>query len=373
MSISKLPSGRWRAQVHHPGKGHNVTVASVLGPQHRSFATKREAKAAREQARAMLSTRPGDGPTIAQWRDRWISDPLFARPKLSTNMHNAERTKAFADRYANVPLTALEGERGDAIVAEWLDGGNNTGTVQAIRAMLNDAASGKAGRLLRSNPFSGLGIGKGKGNAGKQPPSEEEMETLLRHARDLTPPSFAAYLEFACCTAARPGELDALRFDRIDLQRSEVDIAEQWNVKTGTFTTPKYGPYTMALVGRARDVVLDMKRDRDATEFVFTTLRGTHYTPSSRTHHWNRVRAAAGLGHTTLYLATRHYFAWYALNVLELDPRDIAEQLGHKDGGKLIIKTYGHPDQAISRRRLRDAYDRHGNVIPLRVTRKDVG
>jgi hypothetical protein len=36
-----------------------------------------------------------------------------------------------------------------------------------------------------------------------------------------------------------------------------------------------------------------MKRDRAGSSFVFTTLRGNHYRPTSRIHHWNRVRAGA--------------------------------------------------------------------------------
>jgi hypothetical protein len=39
-------------------------------------------------------------------------------------------------------------------------------------------------------------------------------------------------------------------------------------------------------------------------------LGGTDDTPSARNHHWNRIRAAAGLGNTTLYLATRHCFGY---------------------------------------------------------------
>ena len=31
-------------------------------------------------------------------------------------------------------------------------------------------------------------------------------------------------------------------------------------------------------------------------------------------------------------------FAWYGLNVLGLPPHVIAEQLGHRDGGKLIVE-----------------------------------
>jgi hypothetical protein len=35
--------------------------------------------------------------TVAAFRECWISDPLFARPQESTMLHNAERTKAFAE------------------------------------------------------------------------------------------------------------------------------------------------------------------------------------------------------------------------------------------------------------------------------------
>ena len=89
---------------------------------------------------------------------------------------------------------------------------------------------------------------------------------------------------------------------------------------------------------------------------MFATLNGTHYTPSSRSYHWNRVRAAAGYGNTDLYTVTRHFFGWYALNVLGLPDHVIAEQLGHRDGGKLVRTTYGHPDARIARERVREAY-----------------
>jgi hypothetical protein len=59
-----------------------------------------------------------------------------------------------------------------------------------------------------------------------------------------------------------------------------------------------------------------------------------------------------------LYTATRHYFGWYALNVLELPPHVIAIHFGHQDGGELVRKNYGHPDAAISRQRVRDAFRR---------------
>jgi hypothetical protein len=69
----------------------------------------------------------------------------------------------------------------------------------------------------------------------------------------------------------------------------------------------------------------------------------------------------------TLYLATRHYFGWYALNVLDLEPHVIAAQLGHRDGGRLVVELYGHPDKARARRRIREAFDGAARVTPLRV------
>jgi hypothetical protein len=102
---------------------------------------------------------------------------------------------------------------------------------------------------------------------------------------------------------------------------------------------------------------LNLPRDSVESPFIFSTNRGRHYTPSSRAHHWNRVRCSAGLPEMTLYLATRHYFGWYALNVLQLEPHVIAEQLGHRNGGRLVVELYGHPDKARARRRIREAFD----------------
>ena len=66
------------------------------------------------------------------------------------------------------------------------------------------------------------------------------------------------------------------------------------------------------------------------------------------------MRCSAGLGNVDLYTATRHYFGWYAWNVLELDARDIALHFGHQDGGELVRKKYGHPDARLARERVRD-------------------
>lgn len=73
----------------------------------------------------------------------------------------------------------------------------------------------------------------------------------------------------------------------------------------------------------------------------------------------------------SLYLATRHFFGWYALNVLDLPPHVIALQLGHEDGGGLVRENYGHPDAALARERVREAFRTTPRVaaVPVQVTK----
>ncbi len=78
-------------------------------------------------------------------------------------------------------------------------------------------------------------------------------------------------------TAARPSEIDALRWQWVS--PTEAYLAEQWNAKLGKFTEPKYGAYTVGLNERAQRVVSEQPCDG---EFVFETMRGTHYTPRHR-------------------------------------------------------------------------------------------
>src|ERR1700761_1675956 len=158
MSLTKLPSGRWRAQVYDPARGHNVSVSRVLGVSG-TVTTRAEAKRARELARARLGEDLAKPVTLAAFWQRWTTDPLFARPKESTNLHNRERTKTFVAQYGAWPIDAID----DSVVAEWLARGPPNGTAPARRAMFNDAASAKAGRVARSNPFARLGISRGPG------------------------------------------------------------------------------------------------------------------------------------------------------------------------------------------------------------------
>jgi integrase len=359
MSLSRLPSGRWRAQVYDPARGQNVSVSRVLGGSG-TFATKGEAKRARELARTRLGLVQPEVVTLAAFWERWTTDALFARPKQSTNIHNRERTKGFVAVYGPRPIGMID----DAVVAEWLAGGSRNGTVPALRAMFNDAASAKAGRVARSNPFARLGISRGPGRRHEQPPSEEQVWKIVRCARNLATPSFAAWLQVAAFTGLRPGELDALRRTNMDLDRSRIRVVEQFSAATRTFTLPKNGLTREApLTDPAREALLSLPVEG---EFCFAPIRGEHWTASARAYHWKAVRVAAGW-EGSLYLATRHFAGWYMVNVLDVPSEDVAIALGHTDGGELVRGLYGHRDHDRALDRVAAAYERTASFTQMQL------
>ena len=228
MSVYKLKSGRWRAQVYDPRVGRNVSVSRVL-PGESSFDTKTQAKQARSRAREAIAAKTADRVTLQAFWERWTTDPL-AQPKESANIHNRERTRAFAESYGHLPIAHV----GDLVVAEWLKGGMHNGTVSALRAMLNDAASARGGRLISRNPFSRLGMSRGRGRRDLQPPTEQQVWGLIEAARKVACPSFAAWLQVAAFTGMRPGEVDALRWANVDLSTSRIFVADQFSAASKT-------------------------------------------------------------------------------------------------------------------------------------------
>ena len=356
---NQLPSGRWRGRVYDARSAKQLSPAAIIGGP-ATFHTEADAVAAEALAAEHLRDHAALGVTVEDFWREWTTSPLWARPAKSTNLHNLERTAGFVSKFGDRPIASI----GAADVAAWLKGGHHTGTVMALRAFFNDARRPQAGMLCEHNPFANLGLRQSKGRKYRQPPDITHTARMLAAADQLTPPSFAAYLLTACWSAARPGELDALRWSDLDFVAETIRIERQWNAKVREFTAPKHGSVrTVAMTAPVAERLAELPRE---SEFVFTTLRGTHYTPSARNLHWNRTRCAVGLGNVDLYTATRHFFGWYALNVLEdLPPHVIALQLGHTDGGKLVRELYGHPDAAIARERIRKAFREVATVTAL--------
>jgi integrase len=330
-----------------------------------TWATKREAKAAREDARRKLGGRVRQQVTVAEFAARWTSDPMFRRPKESTNVLNSLMVREFVRTYGTLPLSLV----GDDVVAEWLAGGQHRGSVPSLRAMFNDARSAKAGRLVDANPFAELGLESGKGNADVDPPSPETVDEIVEAGARFAGPFFGAWLAVACATGMRPAELDALRWESVDFEAERISVVSQWSVRARAFTLPKNGKRRKAiLTPDAREALVGLPRHPSG--FCFVNSEGRHWTGWSREKPWAKVRAALGLPvEQTLYVCTRHYAGWWMVNVLGLSPEVVAIALGHEDGGDLVRKTYGHRDREQALDQALRAYK--GNVTPLRAVKEN--
>jgi len=341
VSVYKRPNGKWAAQVYDP-----VTRrARQIG----TFATRREAM--RAESAAMDQRTATGRETVASFAGRWPTD--YPRPRASTNVHNADSVRAFAIAY--------ERRRMDSITVDearvWAL--RHRAQVAPLRAMFNDA---RRSGMIVSNPFRGLGIERGRGR--RDLPSEwltvEDVERLAQCAREVHVRSgygdtLAGLLVFAAYTGLRPGEVYALRHDDLGVETLEVRRAADSHGRS--LTLPKNGrARTVVYPARAREAVESVPR-LAGVDLVFPSPRGGQLWASSFGWVWNPVRAAFGRPTMALH-ELRHFCATYLLE-LGLAPADVAVQLGHTDGGALVMSTYGHPSDRAARARITAAMDGH--------------
>jgi hypothetical protein len=344
---TKLSNGNYRGRVRDPRTGKQIAPHTIIGGS-RSYRTKAERDDAQRKARAVLLA-PNAHLTVRQWWEEWTTSDVYGAARgrsPETVAHNRERTSAFAERYGDRLMRSIDRE----IAYAWLADGNRW-TIPALRAMFNDAE--RAGKIDRP-PFNKLGLAVPT-RVHRKLPARADIDRMLSLADELTPPSFAAYLFTTSWQGIRPGESDALRWDRLDFEARTMMIDLQWSAKGARFKGPKHDSYRkLPMVPIVRDRLIALPRE---SEFVFTTLRGTHYTPSSRVHHWNRVRCTLGLGEIELYLATRHFFVTYAIEELGLSVEDIGWYCGHRGaGGQIVRDHYLHPDDDRRRARIAERF-----------------
>lgn len=232
--------------------------------------------------------------------------------------------------------------------------------VRAVRAMLNDAIND--GLHPGPNPFANLRLEQPRGRKDLDALTETELRELAERAGVVHGdygPTFRAMIIFAAYVGLRPGELFALQ--RADVLHDEVVIRRNLD-GTGQLKLPKNGKERVVILPPpARDALLDVVPRVD-TPWLFVTRSGRQFRKSSLLYYWNPVRAAFGRPGMDFY-ELRHFCATHLLE-LGVSHADVAVQLGHRDGGALVMSTYGHPSEDSARERLKLAYVR--NVHSLR-------
>jgi integrase len=196
---------------------------------------------------------------------------------------------------------------------------------------------------------------------------------MVEHARRVTCPGFAGWFRSRRGRGCAPVSWTRCAGTGSTWTANRIHVQEQWNARVRKFTLPKNNrDRVILLTPEARKALLLLPGEGDG--FCFRNSRRSHWTPSARSHHWDRVRTLMGWleqdSRKALYLCTRHFAGWWLYNVLELPAEDVAIQLGHEDGGELVRLLYGHRDRELTLARIARAVDRQANVTPLRQVKE---
>ncbi|HEV2058196.1 MAG TPA: site-specific integrase [Solirubrobacteraceae bacterium] len=309
-----------------------------------TFDTRREA--AEREAEHALSTRPTGRETIESFAGRWVRD--YPRPRLSSNTSNADRIKALMRELGGIRLTDLS----RPMAREWAL--KHRWAVPAARAMYADAINDG---LVDSNPFSGLRLPGSEGRRRIVALTEGELQGLAEQALKAWPDdgwawSYRAMILFAGYVGLRPGELFALQ--RANVAGDLCLIERALESKSGTIGPTKNGrSRTVTVPPVARDAIADLPRN--ASGLLFESPRGQMWRQPSHHHRWKVVRSMAGRPGLDFY-ELRHCAATMLLE-RGMTPWDVAIQLGHQDGGRLVTSLYGHPSEVAARERLLACWD----------------
>ena len=327
---------RWTAS----GYDRNLKRKVHLG----TFDTRREA--AEREAEHALNSRPTGRETIESFAGRWVRD--YPRPRLSSNTSNADRVKPLIRELGGVRLTDVSRPmaRAWALKHRW--------AVPAARAMYADAMNDG---LVNVNPFSGLRLPGSEGRKRIVALTEGELQGLADQALKAWPDdgwawSYRAMVLFAGYVGLRPGELFALQ--RANVAGDLCLIGRALESKSGTIGPTKNGrARTVTIPPVARDAIADLPRN--ASGLLFESPRAQMWRQPSHHHRWKVVRSMAGRAGLDFY-ELRHCAATMLLE-RGMTPWDVAIQLGHQDGGRLVTSLYGHPSEVAARERLLACWD----------------
>lgn len=364
-----LINGEWRGKINFRGKQY--WVGSFDEPEEWKIAAAEkllELKRAEELGRDPRNR----AMTIAEFAgagdDKWPRTHATLR-RESTIENYTYNLRWFLRNYGDRPLDGGIGRKEAREIASRLP----LAAVSSIRAMYSDAIDDE---VCDRNPFAGLKLAQPRGRKDINVLTPQEVDELCRVPLVVWPDEFgrmfSAFLRWQAETCMRPGETCALTWLDIDLEQGIIYVRRSRN-KRGRDTDPKVQRTKIVLPPRAKAAILEMPRLNDL--WLFTNKRGNRLLKVTLQHYWEQVRpffcAQLPEGHWLaervkagsnfdLY-ELRHFGATWLLERppfgLGLQASDVAEQLGHLDGGVRVMHTYGHPRARLARQRIQEAFE----------------
>lgn len=331
--------GKWRAAYNRRHLG--------------TFTRKRDAEQAVAEYRAGL-TADTSTMTVAEWRTQWLG---LVDVRDSTRRSYAEQTRAFAVEHGDRPLSSID----KLTASQWAR--SRRSTVRELHRMFRSAADHD---LIPQSPFEHVAPPRYRRDLQPGWLTIDDVHRLADSAGRCAPsglgPVLAAMVTTAAWTGVRPGELWAL--DPRDVQGARLHVRGAVDSGTGVVGPTKNGRPRVVVLPPAAAAAIDAMAPTIEFLFpgghpgpLFPTLRGTRWRSPAFSFHWKTIRTTAGVRDGMAFYELRHFAATRLLEA-GVAVEDVAHQLGHTDGGKLVVQVYGHPDTRFAEERIAAALGR---------------
>jgi integrase len=349
-TITKRKDGRWHARVHLGYRDGKRLRKSLYGRSRREVQQKLT-KALHDIDRGVqLAT--NERLPVGDFLDRWLADDVRHRVRpLTLRSYTAIVNQHLKPAFGSTPLRKLEPRQVQSLLGRKLEAGLSSRRVQYIHAVLR-ASLNKAERWgLVTRNVAKLVDPPRVNRPELRPLGPAELQRLFVAVRDHR---WEALYVLAAATGMRQGELLGLQWAHVDLQGRTLQVRTALQRIDGELrlVEPKTARSRrrIALPQIAVEALQRHRRrqaeerllagtDWAASDFVFTTSRGTPIDAASVTRALKRLLKDAGLRDQRFH-DLRHACA--SLMVAQgVHPRVVMEALGHSQIS-LTMNTYSH-------------------------------
>lgn len=295
-----------------------------------TYGTQREAVAAKRQFEAEAGSRRQHEMSVGEWSEIWMANRGLAP---ATAYQYLRSLSGFVDMYGDRDLSSISPELAIRFAKT-----HPRSDVDVIINLYNRAIDHG---LVERNPFKGLGRGKIIGGKNLEVLGSDDILKLAESAHEVFDKEFAPVMEamvrFTAATGLRFGEVAALAWSQI---RGEILVVDAQITKAGARDLPKNDHVREVMLTPKALTALNLVPPSTTHDGVFYSVTGRPLSRGTLYNNWNSVRIAAGFPKLKFHHLRHHYATLMFRNFG--DVQLVADQLGHQDGGKLVLELYSH-------------------------------